>query len=1547
MTKEDYSGQEAGRFSTPKRRDLFLNEYLANTNEERQDVIFRRVRGILNKITPETFDKLSKDLVNVGLDSPRTLRGLIYLLFDKALKDLKYSSLYAKLCQKLSEKSPNFEKEPGPNTFCKFLISKCEDEFERRRKATEDFECKNELTDEEFEQKVIAKQKMLGNIKFICELGKKRLLQEEILHECIRGLLSRKKERPLQDQAQDLECLCQIMRTIGSLLDIETSKNLMNQYFERIDMYSRKPELPSRIRFMLRDVIDLRNNNWRPRPFQREDNVPQPLSKLREEAGFSNAASNAPIDKLGNTKNLMNINNLSRLNSSKLSSLMIDDDEPGFTTTTDFHWGSSAFLPHENEFDIFSSNTYNHGGETSSHTTPIVNPVKMQGSTNAPNPLLESSSTVSSFKSNSKFQGSTTAPSSGPVAPRFLQTSRYESFVGSGQNNFDTFAHSYQTNDSTRAGHDRESASSNSNDTTMASKRNDHTNDRHNVAPARGYDKRFPMRETPLTSQSQSPFAKSLSTNIKPNEIDATAAISQQSVREEHLRCNNLVRNTAPQHHHHHPQQQQQQQHRHPPRNTNLRDDVHTSKPYIDSPRPLPHSRTNDNSLSSRNTFMPRNQHASDMPPPPPPSQTQPPSTSLPSMAHHSRNNQFEQQQQQQQQHYPDQVVESNQLVHRHNHGAPPDGNMRPRRFDRGGRDRGHEHEQRQPKFSGANYRLPGRDRPAAPQAASRNANQQPESELNLNWRSADTARSKQQPVSNDLVDCQPPSSQMLNPRQKQGDICENSNRQIADSKQQHQPLAGDGEVTDKPLDVVGRTGNLGESDYNRSVPSRPHQHVGIDKSRAMVPDQSEHSMPDMHLCRTPSPHQIKRPANSDLKHHANRDHPPPRFSNNNNHNYGRPIDLSSSESNPIHASRQRRSNHNGPEFRANPVEQQASYQQHAPMSQNNRNEAHERINLTDRRDFKVRDEHQHRLPSSPQQHQQLGGMRHDSDHKQPHQRPNEVRDIGHDRKINRPPAMSRNQSFEGHNSVDFKRGPNWRSDNSSQGNNMAAKKDVLPAPPSIASAHHQVLTRPPIRMSETDFSLRPSHNLVGRAVTEHNPKPIDRNVDSTQNNTGHANQSDAKPSTRPPLDLSARQIFGPKESADNLQVNSGEPKDKTASGKGGGGDTVNQSVTKFMSIVKDYLNESSYDTSKLSLKLKDLKLTRELHEECLVGAMKYTIVKTESDREKTSKLFSQLVPSIFEPSALLNAFKIIFEQMKGLEVETPKVKSLVAGFLSRAVVDNLLTIEEVARVLNGGKHHPLFLLFLQKLEKSGGQAWLSEKFINSKINLMDMLPEVDRTKDRLASALKDRCLGFLDPMLTIEPDLWAQMRDRDPSPGAVYRWIKDNVDQTIQSTPTFAHVFISCLLKYIHSVTAERFNNNNNNNSNNNNNNQQQQKDSDSSDSSKSSPTTSSSQGINDHEKELLSKYQQMMHAILKDKQMQLATLYALQSFYHGLNFPKGALLRWFHMLYDLSIVDDDVFFIWKEEINDKVPGKGQALFQVNTWLNWLAEPDSEDEEE
>lgn len=45
------------------------------------------------------------------------------------------------------------------------------------------------------------------------------------------------------------------------------------------------------------------------------------------------------------------------------------------------------------------------------------------------------------------------------------------------------------------------------------------------------------------------------------------------------------------------------------------------------------------------------------------------------------------------------------------------------------------------------------------------------------------------------------------------------------------------------------------------------------------------------------------------------------------------------------------------------------------------------------------------------------------------------------------------------------------------------------------------------------------------------------------------------------------------------------------------------------------------------------------------------------------------------------------------------------------------------------------------------------------------------------------------------------------------------------------------------------------------------------------------------------------------------------------------------------MEIVDEEVFFLWKEQVTEEFPGKGQALFQVNAWLTWLEEEAEEEE--
>ena len=129
-----------------------------------------------------------------------------------------------------------------------------------------------------------SKKKMLGNVKFIGELGRLDLLSEAILHKCIKTLLEKQKDEKYSDMAEDLECLCKIMPTIGKKLDQGEAVKLMDQYFERMkklkSINTNKDSLPQRIRFLLQDCIDLRANNWVPRQTQL-DQAPKTMNEVR------------------------------------------------------------------------------------------------------------------------------------------------------------------------------------------------------------------------------------------------------------------------------------------------------------------------------------------------------------------------------------------------------------------------------------------------------------------------------------------------------------------------------------------------------------------------------------------------------------------------------------------------------------------------------------------------------------------------------------------------------------------------------------------------------------------------------------------------------------------------------------------------------------------------------------------------------------------------------------------------------------------------------------------------------------------------------------------------------------------------------------------------------------------------------------------------------------------------------------------------------------------------------------------------------------------
>uniref|UniRef100_A0A8C7HSH2 Eukaryotic translation initiation factor 4 gamma 1 n=1 Tax=Oncorhynchus kisutch TaxID=8019 RepID=A0A8C7HSH2_ONCKI len=258
-----------------------------NPEQAKTHELFKRVRSILNKLTPQMFQQLMKQVKELTIDTEQRLKGVIDLIFEKAISEPNFSVAYANMCRCLMGlKVPTTDKPGVTVNFRKLLLNRCQKEFEKDKDDDAIFEKKQEELDsaameekdrlkaELEEAKDIARRRSLGNIKFIGELFKLKMLTEAIMHDCIVKLLKNHDE-------ESLECLCRLLSTIGKDLDFEKAKPRMDQYFVQIDKIIKEKKTSSRIRFMLQDVLDLRRNTWVPR---RGEQGPKTIDQIHKEA---------------------------------------------------------------------------------------------------------------------------------------------------------------------------------------------------------------------------------------------------------------------------------------------------------------------------------------------------------------------------------------------------------------------------------------------------------------------------------------------------------------------------------------------------------------------------------------------------------------------------------------------------------------------------------------------------------------------------------------------------------------------------------------------------------------------------------------------------------------------------------------------------------------------------------------------------------------------------------------------------------------------------------------------------------------------------------------------------------------------------------------------------------------------------------------------------------------------------------------------------------------------------------------------------------------
>mmetsp|Transcript_1357 Transcript_1357/g.1972 ORF Transcript_1357/g.1972 Transcript_1357/m.1972 type:complete len:383 (+) Transcript_1357:97-1245(+) len=108
----------------------------------------------------------------------------------------------------------------------------------------------------------------------------------------------------------------------------------------------------------------------------------------------------------------------------------------------------------------------------------------------------------------------------------------------------------------------------------------------------------------------------------------------------------------------------------------------------------------------------------------------------------------------------------------------------------------------------------------------------------------------------------------------------------------------------------------------------------------------------------------------------------------------------------------------------------------------------------------------------------------------------------------------------------------------------------------------------------------------------------------------------------------------------------------------------------RVINILEEYF--LSEDLDEVARSVSELE-SPEYNYELVKRAINLSLDKRDHDRELVSKMLSAFYPSIFKSTDVAKGFERLFEMIDDLQLDAPNAKNVVAAFLARAVVDEIL----------------------------------------------------------------------------------------------------------------------------------------------------------------------------------------------------------------------------------------------------------------------------------
>jgi len=208
---------------------------------DQKEQTLRTIKGTLNKLTPETFEKLTHKIAEMisQLTDEEAYKEAVSMVFYKAVSEINFTHMYTKLCVKLNESEPKFAN--SQLTFRRILLSLNQHEFEAANNAVDEASLPED-PDERAVVKEKERRRKIGNVKFIGELFNEKLLSEVVVNECLKFyfnyIMKHKGEEERMDREFAAELLCKLLTTVGGTLDTQRAKQWMDTYFNLINQYS-------------------------------------------------------------------------------------------------------------------------------------------------------------------------------------------------------------------------------------------------------------------------------------------------------------------------------------------------------------------------------------------------------------------------------------------------------------------------------------------------------------------------------------------------------------------------------------------------------------------------------------------------------------------------------------------------------------------------------------------------------------------------------------------------------------------------------------------------------------------------------------------------------------------------------------------------------------------------------------------------------------------------------------------------------------------------------------------------------------------------------------------------------------------------------------------------------------------------------------------------------------------------------------------------------------------------------------------------------------